>query len=430
MPEAMLDVRPLPMEEALEYWRAKVPMPAKEFYALAENQRVNAFTVSGVADMDSLLAVQESLGTAMREGQSFHSWAKGLGELLEGFHRRRLETIFRTNIQTAYAVGRHQQMTAVAGDRPYWMYDAVNDSRTRPTHRALDGRVYRYDHPFWTVWYPPNGHRCRCSVRTLSAEDVQARGLTVETEDLTGHPLPVPGPDGQPVAEIPVWPDRGFEINPALEAWKPNLDAYPAHFRQAFLERLVERGCPELGFAEDAPCLTRLKKRLRQEDLDALQGVLWSREQGGLPGYAAWVRGILGRTEQGDWRAKGELYPVGNLPARVIRQLQQRGISPRLALVVVDDVAIQHMSRDAKRLRGAALTPDEVAAIPERFLDGDWWLDAEDPGLLLTWIRAGEVWLKVVVRLDRRIGKGIANQVTSAGAVQAQNLGQKRYEAL
>ena len=66
--------------------------------------------------------------------------------------------------------------------RPYWQYDAVNDSHTRPSHLAMDGRVFPADSPVWDTWYPPNGFRCRCTVTTLSARQVKERGLKVETE--------------------------------------------------------------------------------------------------------------------------------------------------------------------------------------------------------------------------------------------------------
>ena len=42
------------------------------------------------------------------------------------------------------------------------MYDAVNDSRTRPQHLEWDGLVLPVDHPFWKTHAPPNGWGCRC----------------------------------------------------------------------------------------------------------------------------------------------------------------------------------------------------------------------------------------------------------------------------
>lgn len=53
--------------------------------------------------------------------------------------------------------------------RPYWQYDAVNDSKTRPSHLAMDGRVFMADDPIWDTWFPPNGFKCRCTVKTLSS---------------------------------------------------------------------------------------------------------------------------------------------------------------------------------------------------------------------------------------------------------------------
>ncbi len=101
------------------------------------------------------------------------------GEGYEGVTPYQAENIFRTNIQTAYNVGHYKQMTepGVMTLRPYWQYDAVNDSRTRPCHLAMDGRVFTADVPIWDTWFPPNGFKCRCTVRSLSRRQVERRGL-------------------------------------------------------------------------------------------------------------------------------------------------------------------------------------------------------------------------------------------------------------
>ena len=92
---------------------------------------------------------------------------------------RRLKTIYDTNMRTANNAARFRRQHANAESRPYWMYDAVNDSRTRPSHAAMDGRVYAHDDPIWATHYPPNGWNCRCRVRALTASQVRARGLAV-----------------------------------------------------------------------------------------------------------------------------------------------------------------------------------------------------------------------------------------------------------
>lgn len=52
------------------------------------------------------------------------------------------------------------------------MYDAINDSRTRPAHAAMDGFVVRHDDPIWKIRQTPCGYSCRC--RVISMTDKQA----------------------------------------------------------------------------------------------------------------------------------------------------------------------------------------------------------------------------------------------------------------
>ncbi len=224
------------MAEALEYWRTKVQLPPKEFYRLAEQYRVRAFTVSRLARADMVGEIFESIEKALAEGVSFGAWRKPLASVWEengwtGIRAWRVDNIFRTNIQTAYNVGRYKQMQAVAKARPFWQYSAVNDSRTRPTHRALHGRVYRHDSPFWDTFYPPNGFRCRCKVKTLSERQVKERGLTVNEGNGLGELIEPVGPNG-PMPARPLMPDKGFEGNPGKEAWTPDLSRYPDILRE------------------------------------------------------------------------------------------------------------------------------------------------------------------------------------------------------
>jgi len=224
-------LRPLPMAEALEYWRSKVQLSPREFYRLAEQYRVRAFTVSRLARADMLQEIFEAIEKAMAEGVSFAAWKKAGAPIWEengwtGIRAWRVDNIFRTNIQTAYNVGRYKQQQAVTKARPYWQYSAVNDSRTRPTHRALHGRVYRHDSPFWDTFYPPNGFRCRCKVKTLSERQVRDRGLDVMEGNGLGELIEPIGPTG-PLPARPLMPDRGFEGNPGKEAWSPNMSKYP-----------------------------------------------------------------------------------------------------------------------------------------------------------------------------------------------------------
>ena len=144
----------------------------------------------------------------------------------EGMTPIQADLIFRTNVQTAYNAGHYEQMSdpAVRQLRPYWQYDAVNDAHTRPSHLAMDGRVYPADSPVWDTWFPPNGFRCRCTVRSLSRRQVEQRGLTVETE------------------APPIQPDPQFSTNPAKVRFEPDLKDYPEPLVKAYRAREKEGG--------------------------------------------------------------------------------------------------------------------------------------------------------------------------------------------
>ncbi|MHB1371451.1 MAG: phage head morphogenesis protein, partial [Pseudomonadaceae bacterium] len=148
-----------------------------------------AFTVAKATRLDILQDIREAVEKAITEGKTLAWFAKELTPVLQakGWWGRqehvdaetgevtqvqlgspwRLQTIYRTNLQTAYMAGRFQEQLANADDRPYWQYVAILDGRTRPSHRAMNGKVFRYDDPFWGSFYPPNGWGCRCRVVAL-----------------------------------------------------------------------------------------------------------------------------------------------------------------------------------------------------------------------------------------------------------------------
>lgn len=220
----MPDVKPLalPMREAIAFWRDKIPMARDDFDELAEQMQARGFYVSGLTEIDQIEAVKDAIDKAVADGETFEDFQARIPDIIaqENWSGIRLEIIFRTNVQGAYMAGRYVQMTdpAVLKARPYWRYSAVNDGRTRPAHRAMDGRVFPADHPIWDKWYPPNGYRCRCGVDTLSAREVERDGATVETDDPTGDLYePTDWRTGEKLPARPLMPDTGFLRNVGKE---------------------------------------------------------------------------------------------------------------------------------------------------------------------------------------------------------------------
>ena len=162
-------------QEALEYARSrKVVLPA-EYYGLKwAKYRAMGFSIAGIASIDQLQRVKDSLDRALRRGETFTDWKKRQSVQTLRFPKGRLDNIYRTNIQGAYEAGRCRVLRRF----PYLEYSAVNDSRTRPSHAAMDGTILPADHKWWKTHRPPNGFRCRCTVIGVTEAEAKKRGVT------------------------------------------------------------------------------------------------------------------------------------------------------------------------------------------------------------------------------------------------------------
>ncbi|MDH3975525.1 MAG: phage minor head protein [Deltaproteobacteria bacterium] len=247
---------PLTNKEAVAFWGDKILLSPGDYASLTDEAKLHAFSVSGIARGSELTTVYESLQKALNDGITYDQFKKSAAEVFEkrgwtGKRAWRVDNIFRTNVQQAYSIGRYKQMKAVTDLRPYWMYDAVNDSGTRPTHRALNGKVYPADHPFWDTWYPLNGFRCRCGATTLSERQLKKKGLKVETKDLTGMLIEPELPNGTKLPARLLMPDPGFSYHPGKQVYgglveneKPGVwrslpgIKKPAHYRRRDLKNV------------------------------------------------------------------------------------------------------------------------------------------------------------------------------------------------
>lgn len=225
-----LEVGPNQPKAALEFWKGKAQLSPAEFAGLTHAARARAFSVAGIAKMDQIGEIHAALQSALEKGETLQQFKKRLRPLLEqkgwtGKKAWRVENIYRTNMQSAYMAGRYQALSKTAKRRPYWRYLAVADSRTRPTHRALNGKVFPHDHEFWNTWFPPNGFMCRCTVQSLSAAQVEDRGLEVE-DRIPGLVEPTDPATGNPLPAVPLVPDPGWGGNVGRD-WLSGLAPRP-----------------------------------------------------------------------------------------------------------------------------------------------------------------------------------------------------------
>jgi len=165
-------------KDALDDMRGRDVLPSESFYALPAEVRARAFTITGAASMSQARLVMDRLYSAIESGSTFEQFKQSVkkNEVALDLPKHRIENIFRTNIQSAYSHGRYMQEDAHKARRPIRMYDAINDSRTRPAHRAMDGFIAPVDDPIWKTHLPLIGYQCRCSTITLTEAQAKARG--------------------------------------------------------------------------------------------------------------------------------------------------------------------------------------------------------------------------------------------------------------
>jgi SPP1 gp7 family putative phage head morphogenesis protein len=134
--------------------------------------------IAGVENQDLLNEIQIELERALRDGTDYKEFAKNVRQSIEalgieGQDPIRLNTVFRTNLFSSYTIGQLEQVQQVKDRFPMWRYMAILDSRTRPTHRALNGKIF----PQGEGPIPPIDYNCRCSMQMLHEFEIQRENL-------------------------------------------------------------------------------------------------------------------------------------------------------------------------------------------------------------------------------------------------------------
>lgn len=169
--------------EALKFAEERKIVLPNEFYSLDLKTRQLATTVRFLSSLEQIETVIKAVNKAIAEGTTFNDFKKLLDQNEIVLSEHYLKNVFRTNIQTAYGHGRWIQQQRNKANRPYLMYSAIDDSRVRPSHLALNRIIRHIDDPFWLLFYPPWDFMCRCSVIALTEAQARKLGITPD-EDL------------------------------------------------------------------------------------------------------------------------------------------------------------------------------------------------------------------------------------------------------
>ena len=349
----------LPPERAVEYLQAKGLRITSSWRDMPPAAHAGAFTVAGVLKGEVLQDIRSALEGALANGEPYDEFLKKLrprlktqgwwgiphdpetGEVLQGraMTPHRLRTVYQTNMQSAYMAGRYKAQLENADQRPYFKYVAILDSRTRPRHRALHGRIFRFDDPIWGVVYPPNGYNCRCRIVALSQAEFEAEGglLSNGCDFLEAREIPV-GNAGQTVwvtgykdPQTKEWfaPDPGFDTNPGA-----------GYGRDIALARRVQ----ELPSRE-----------IRTQVWQALNN---SPER--LSAYKGWAGRVLDERRPGN--SAQVLGFVGEDVADFMRVQLPEAMPVRI--VAINEKRLVHADSVKHQVGGIALNDDQYMALP------------------------------------------------------------------
>lgn len=168
------DIENLPYEEAVEYLSKRSILKKDDYYKLSDKLKFRAFTVGRINDGRLLDKLNAEMIKNVNDGKGLKDFLAltktdilnkiGMGPN-QGWY---WETVYRTNVQTAYNVGRAMGFEE---DPPIALeFVGIDDARQTDTCSSLSGVIRPYDDPFWEGHTPPLHFNCRSTLRGIYDE--------------------------------------------------------------------------------------------------------------------------------------------------------------------------------------------------------------------------------------------------------------------
>lgn len=259
-----IEYRDLPFREAISFFRNKLAMPSERWTDVWKDAHDSAWMVAGAAKADLLNDLRAAVDEAISQGTTLEQFRERFDETVErtGWDYRggrgwRTRVIYETNLRTAYAAGRHAQLTDpdLLRVRPYWRYLHGGSADPRPEHLAWDGMVLPADDPWWDEHYPPNGWGCSCKVVAVGPDDLPALGKEVPDEAPVVRRVPWQDPTGARQEEVPEGVDPGWNYAPGRSV-------------AARTRETIERKRSALPDVLATAMMAEIRRRLRQDPDD------------------------------------------------------------------------------------------------------------------------------------------------------------------
>lgn len=245
-----------PFKEQVAAFRLRLGdlVPTSRWDDISRAQHDRAFMVAGATKADLLADLGAAVDKAISEGTSLEEFRRDFREIVErrGWHgwtgegsakgeAWRTKVIYRTNLATTRAAGRHAQH--FSGAFKYLVYRHSGAENYRPEHLNWDGLILPVGHRFWKTHYPINDWGCACFVRgarTLAGA-IRVGGKPEKS-------LPSDWDALDPRTGAPAGIGKGWDYAPGasvddtIRALQPKIEGLPERLATDLLTEWLKRG--------------------------------------------------------------------------------------------------------------------------------------------------------------------------------------------
>jgi len=158
----------------------RTPEVAPGWEATAEVYTRHGFACARSTDVAVTERVREVIERTVRDGSVVNP-RKVIAELGD-WKRSYADTVYETNVRTAYTAGMFSRMAdpAVARVLLGMRFVSAQLVTSRPNHVAAHGLTAPTDSHLWETFSPPMGYRCQCAIREISIFEAKRAGLIDE----------------------------------------------------------------------------------------------------------------------------------------------------------------------------------------------------------------------------------------------------------
>jgi SPP1 gp7 family putative phage head morphogenesis protein len=149
--------------------------PEQESWLRVQQNNVYAFGLAkSYAQMQEMRAMVHDQNGIQRPFTEFYKHVKIIDERYnQHYAQAEYQAVVRGTIMGQKWLEIQEQKDVF----PWLQYQTKGDGRVRAEHDRLNGIVLPADDPFWSQYYPPNGWRCRCTVKPFTDAQLEKQNL-------------------------------------------------------------------------------------------------------------------------------------------------------------------------------------------------------------------------------------------------------------